>query len=501
MIFKVKASPPAPLHVCCAKCKQRRGEKTRRDGTLPRTSYTVQVLTVMLNLIQHPLQTRGLRVKSAMTRSLTTLLLLIAFCARSFAQEAPPLGLMDAIAEGLENNYSILLAHKSAEVSSNNATLGNAGMLPSVTLNSTLNKSIAENYTKYYDGRIQDRSGKSTNWNGNVALDWTVFDGFAMFANYDRLKELEMMGQENLRASIQQTIASIMNVYFDIVSRQQELVATEHILKISRLRKHSANDRFVAGRVSKVETLSAQVDYNADSASYIRQTEDLRKAKIQLNKLLAREITADFLASDTICIDQTLHFGKIHDKALAENPDVVLSRMSVNVAAFSLKVMEGSRYPRIRLTSNYTMVRSNSETAQVAEGRSGTFNYGASLSMPLFNGLNINRQIKNARLDREAADIRFEQIQKEIEAQVATAYSVYEVNRQLAAFEAANLGLAAENLDISMERYRLGAISAVELRDVQRSYISATNRLIVATYNAKVAETALKLLTGEVMKF
>ena len=71
----------------------------------------------------------------------------------------------------------------------------------------------------------------------------------------------------------------------------------------------------------------------------------------------------------------------------------------------------------------------------------------------------------------------------------------------LAVFEAKNLGLAAENLDISMERYRLGAISAVELRDVQRSYISATNRLLVATYNAKVAETALKLLTGEVMRF
>jgi len=416
-------------------------------------------------------------------------------------QELPQLSLLDAIAEGLGKNYSILLAQISAEVSSNNVTMGNAGMLPLVTLNSTLNKGISSNYTRYYNGDIQDRNGQSFNWNSNVALDWTIFDGLAMFANYDRLQELEMMGQENLRASVQQTIASIMNVYFDIVTRQQELNATEHILKISRLRMHSANDRFIAGKVSKVDLLSAKVDYNADTASYIQQTEGLKKAKIQMNKLLAREITADFLASDTIIIDQTLHYGKLHDLALAENSDVVLSRMSVNVAAFTLKATEGSRYPRVRLTSNYTMVRSNSETTNVAEGRSGTFNYGATLNMPLFNGLNINRQIKNARLDKEAADIRYEQIQKEIEAQVATAYSIYEVNRQQAAFEAKNLGLAAENLDISMERYHWGAISAVELRDVQRSYISATNRLLVATYNAKVAETALKLLTGEVLSF
>ena len=423
-------------------------------------------------------------------------------CIPSFAQEFPQLSLLDAIAEGLENNYSILLAYNNAQVSSNNATMGNAGMLPSLTLNGTVNKGIANSYARFINStNPQERTGaKSTNMNGNVVLDWTVFDGLAMFANYDRLKELEMMGQENLQANIQQTIASIMNVYFDIVSRQMELDATENILKISRLRMYSANDRFMAGRVSKVDLLSSQVDYNADTASYIRQTEDLRKAKIQLNKILAREITADFLASDSITIDQTLQYGKLHDLALAENPDVVLSRMSVNVASFTLKATQGAQYPRVRLTSNYTMVKSQSATGQIEETRSGTFNYGATFSLPLFNGLNISRQIKNARLDKETADIRYEQIQKEIEAQVATAYSTYEVNRKLATFEAANLGLAAENLDISMERYRLGAISAVELRDVQRSYISATNRLLVATYNAKVAETALKLLTGEVLR-
>ncbi|MDR1153880.1 MAG: TolC family protein [Bacteroidales bacterium] len=425
---------------------------------------------------------------------------LFAFCTHSFAQQAPPFSMLDAVTEGLENNYSILLARNSEQVSSNNATIGNAGMLPSVTLNGTLNKGIANSKQTFINGTVQDKTGaRSTNWNGNVALDWTVFDGLAMFANYNRLKELEMMGRENLQASIQQTIASIMNVYFDIVSRQQELEATERILRISRLRTRSARDRFLGGKVSKVDLLSAQVDYNADTASYIQQTEGLKNAKIELNKLLAREITADFSASDSISIDQTLRYGKIHDMALAENPDVVLSRMSVNAAAFSLKATQGSRYPKVRLTSNYTLVKSLSATGQVEENNSKTFNYGATLSMPLFNGWNINREIRNAKLDKEAADIRYEQIQKDIEAQVATAYSTYEVNRKLAAFEAANLTLAAENLDISMDRYRLGAISAVELRDVQRSFISATNRLIVATYNAKIAETALKLLTGEVM--
>ncbi len=429
------------------------------------------------------------------------ILLFTCFCVPSFAQELPSLTLSDAISEGLENNYSIRLARTGEQISSNNATVGNAGMLPSVTLNGTLNKGIADTNQEFIDGRVQDKTGaKSTNLNGNVALDWTVFDGLTMFAKLDRLKELELMGQENLRAEIQQTVSSIMTVYFDIVSRQQEIEAMHHILRISRQRMRSANDLFVGGKVSKVDLLSAKVDYNADTASYIQQREGLKSAKIQLNKLLAREMTTDFSATDTIIIDQSLVYGHIHDKALAENPDVILSRMSVNVASFSLKEAQGARYPKVRLTSNYTMTKLNSESGQIVQNKSNTFNYGATASMPLFNGLNINREIKNARLNKEAADLRYEEIQKEIEAQVATAYSAYEVNRKMATFEAANLNLAAENLDISMDRYRFGAISAIELREVQRSYISATNRLIVAIYNAKVAETALKLLTGEVME-
>ena len=403
------------------------------------------------------------------------------------AQQVQQLSLTDAIAEGLENNFSVLLARNNEQISSNNATHGNAGMLPAVNLNSSVNRAVRG-------------AGSTTNWNSNVAMDWTVFDGYAMFANLDRLKELELMGQENLRATIQQTIATIMNIYFDIVSKQQEIDAYEHILKISRLRLTAADDRFAAGRVSRVDVLSAQVDYNADTASYIRQTEDLRKTKIQLNRLLAREITIDFYASDSIIVDKSLDYVNIHDLALSENPDVALSRMAINVAAFTLKSIEGSQYPRVRLTSNYTLARNYAASDAVGDGSLGTFNYGATLTMPLFNGMNINRQIRNARIELESAQIRQEQIQKDIESQVASAYSTYLVYRDLAAFEASNLKLAAETLELSMERYRLGAISGVELRDMQRSYISATNRVIAATYNAKISETALKLLSGMVFE-
>jgi len=64
--------------------------------------------------------------------------------------------------------------------------------------------------------------------------------------------------------------------------------------------------------------------------------------------------------------------------------------------------------------------------------------------------------------------------------------------------ESENLSVAGENLDAAMERYRVGAISAVQLRDAQRSYLSASNRVVEAAFNAKVAEITLLQLSGAI---
>jgi len=60
-----------------------------------------------------------------------------------------------------------------------------------------------------------------------------------------------------------------------------------------------------------------------------------------------------------------------------------------------------------------------------------------------------------------------------------------------------NLEIARENVEIAMERYRLGILTPLELREAQKAYIDAESRLISALYQAKVAETNLLKLTGQ----
>ncbi len=70
-------------------------------------------------------------------------------------------------------------------------------------------------------------------FDGTLLLDWKLFDGFEMFANYDRMKELEKQGELNAKMNIQNTVANVISTYYLIVKQQKELEASRLALVIS----------------------------------------------------------------------------------------------------------------------------------------------------------------------------------------------------------------------------------------------------------------------------
>src|ERR1035438_8385375 len=78
----------------------------------------------------------------------TILFLLLIFSQEVFAQDL--LNLDQAIAIGLKNNYSIQISNNNATMASNDNYIGNAGILPSLTLNASGNlgsNDVQDNFT------------------------------------------------------------------------------------------------------------------------------------------------------------------------------------------------------------------------------------------------------------------------------------------------------------------------------------------------------------------
>jgi len=68
---------------------------------------------------------------------------------------------------------------------------------------------------------------------------------------------------------------------------------------------------------------------------------------------------------------------------------------------------------------------------------------------------------------------------------------------QLTDLETENLQVATQNYEIAMERYRLGDLAGIELREAQNNLLAAEERLLQAKFNTKLCEISLLQISGQ----
>jgi outer membrane protein len=417
------------------------------------------------------------------------------------------LSLEEAIRIGLENNYAIRIVSKEQEIAENNVTLGNAGILPAVDGRVTrdFSQNDVRNQFEANPPRIVNNS-RNNGANASVLLNWTVFDGGRMFINYNRLRALEKAGALLTKATVENTLADLVDAYFEVVRQARKIQSIEDAIAISEQRVNITQEQYNVGVSAKVEILRAQVDYNADRSALLSQLELLQNAKITLNQLLGRDPDVDFAVIENITVNTLLDIKNINAALLSANPTLQRIQLNRDLALYDLRSARALRYPAVGLVGAYGINRSLQDpvifgnTVGTNESRRVGFNYGITLAVPIFNGLEINRQIQNSRIAVESTTLALQQEQNRLEADIARAYNRYSNRLQLLELEESNLTLAKQNAEIALERYRLGLLTAIELREAQRNLLVAENRLIDIQYEAKAAETELNRIGGNLVQ-
>jgi outer membrane protein len=409
----------------------------------------------------------------------------------------PRFTLKEAIDTALKNNYDIKLINNELLIAKNNVNIGNAGFLPSVGADLSNNGSNQHTIRTPASGPEQELSGvRNTNLTYGVALDWTVFDGFQMFANYDRLKELQKQGEVNTKAVILTTIADVVNAYYALVRQQQLVVARDSAMEISRLRRRIAQTKLELGRGSKLDVLTAIVDFNTDTSFYLQDKNLLKTSMVTLNQIMARDLNFEFRVDQNMNIQNNLLLADLTEKTNQLNPDLQNAFINKRIAELNLKQVKGQRYPVIGVNGGYQISKSESPTGFNQRQRANGITYGLTASVNIFNGFLQRQNERNAKVSINSSELDFNRTSQTINAQLISTFQNYQTNLDLVKVESGNVEVAEQNLEITLEKYRLGSISPLELREAQRSSIDAITRLLNAEYQAKITEISLKELSG-----
>ncbi|MEQ8422515.1 MAG: TolC family protein [Arenibacter algicola] len=406
----------------------------------------------------------------------------------------------EAVQIALENNYQIKIAANELQIDEVSVSVGNAGMLPQVGLNLMDNNSVQYLSQTRSDGSVVERdNAKNNSLNYGIAMDWTLFDGLRMFADYEQLKETQKLGEAQLKQVILNKVGEVMITYFDLVQQKQQLTALDSTIIISEQRVDLAHNRFTIGKASKLEVLNAQVDLNTDETLMQRQKELYVNTKVQLNEYLARDLKIDFEVVPEIFVDQALQLPELETLVEKENPTLQVEQINKRISELELKQTKALRYPTIFASTGYNFGRTESSLGFTTNSNSRGWNYGFGASLNVFDGFNQNRNEKIAKIQIENTEVAIAQRTQELMSLVNTTYQTYLTNISLIELEGKNEAIAQENMEITVEKYRIGIIPTIEFRTAQLNYINAKVRHSNAKFQAKLSEIILKQLAGNLV--
>ncbi len=411
----------------------------------------------------------------------------------------------EAIQIGLQKNYDILVQRKTSDLAGNDNRFAFGAFLPAINANGTYSKNNnnSRNIT-FADVETVREGAKSTNTNGQVQLLWTIFDGTKMFATRKRIEELALLGEVNTRNQMMNTTASIISNYYNITRQKQQLKAVRELMAVSEERVKLAERKLEVGTGGKPELLQAQVDLNSQRTAVLLQEALIQQLKDQLNGALGMQLPDAFDVADTIPLNLNLTMEEILTGIEETNQALLAQKKNIDVANLVLRENRATRSPIISLVGAYNFNRSENElaTSPIAQKftQNNGYNYGATVSIPIMNQMNVNRLISAAKINLERQRVIYGQQLTIATVGVRNAFSNYDYARKSLMIQEQNILLAKENVYIALEGFKRGITTALDLRTAQQSLADAYNQLIVARYNAKISETELLRLKGALLR-
>jgi outer membrane protein len=412
------------------------------------------------------------------------------------------LSLRNAIDLALQNNFDVRIAERESKMAQNNVSLGNAGFLPTLGLNAIQNNSNNAVEQVFLDGRnLANPAARTRTLNANADLDWVVFDGLSMFHSYERLRELRQLGTINERIFKDNAISITSSAYYDVVRQMAQIRAFEDAVAISQARLDLAKARYEVGTGSRLEYLSAQVDYNVDYSALLNQQQVFENAKITLNQIIGINLNSGFVLSDSIIqLTDQYQLTQLIENAYSLNPALQQAQSFMRVANLDTRIVRAARYPTLILDAAYQYSQFTSDAGFLTSNRSRGYSYGFTARFNLFNGLNQRRLEQNVLTMFQTSELRFESLKLAIEGDVLRAFNLYRNGLQRVALDQASLELARESTELALERYKIGVTTPLELREAQRNTTAAETRWIETLYNAKIAEINLLILSGNISR-
>ncbi len=417
------------------------------------------------------------------------------------AQETTLLTKEEAVAETLQNNFGITIASNNLLIAENNKSILNSGFLPSLTGNAGANYNIEDQEVTFQDGRTNVVDGaETTRYNASLNFNYTLFDGLGRWYDYKRLKEQYNLSELQVRETIENTLLQLFTVYYEVARITENVTVLEETFQNTKDRLTRAEFGFEYGQNNKLDVLNAEVDIVTDSINLMNSRQQLQNTKRDLSVVLNTNLERNFKVDTTVVFTDSLVLENFLQEADTNNVRLLQAEKNIKISDFNYRASKSVYLPTVGLTGSYGWNEGQFPSTSFASSNNTVgFAAGVSLSWSLFDGGRGITGVKNAKVEYANQELFRSQIVSEVKRDIANAKGDYENRYAIYQLQEKNVNTARNNYERSNERYKLGQITSLELRQAQINLLNAQTNKNLAKYQAKLAELQLLQLTGQLL--
>jgi outer membrane protein len=431
------------------------------------------------------------------TLKISILLLLVS----SIAQAQEVWTLDQCIERAIDKNISIKQYQADLESTKLGKTTAVAKFLPSLNLGGSHSWNIGLNQN-ITTGTLENMTTTSASMNANVGID--LFNGLQDIQQLYRANLSILASKYQLEDMKENTSLMVANAYLQILFNKESLGVQQSQLSIANEELVIANERLNNGIIPKGDVLEIEANLATIEQNVVVAEHNYHLSKIALTQLLLIDDVENFEVAiqPDINIENTIlntSINTIYNTAVTNRNDVKLAETNLKIAKKDLAIARAGLMPKLSgfYTYNSRVLFDDPNDISHQLDMNAGQNFGLQLSIPIFNGMGNNTNIKRSKINIQKSKYALEQVKLDLENTINQAYT--DAKGSLKAYQAADKTLKARKLayEYAKERFDNGGMNTFNFLQAQQRYEAAQSELIKSKYNYIFKLKVLEFYFGE----
>ncbi|OQA90978.1 MAG: Outer membrane protein TolC precursor [Elusimicrobia bacterium ADurb.Bin231] len=298
--------------------------------------------------------------------------------------------------------------------------------------------------------------------------------------------------EEEYRKTKQEVIYKTKEAFYRYILARQMVSISKEAFDVTEAHLKVIEKFYDEGRSSSYDVSRAKVSLANTKTNLIRAENDFNLAKQSLvNILNIKEKDVDF-SGDLEYVPLDIDLDSLLNDAMNSRPELNQIMLLEDISKSLVKLTSAGNKPNIAVTGYTEWQNTKWET----KGWYNTWTTMAILTVPIFDGFSTFQKTKQAKSNLEQVKLSKEALEEGIKLEVRAAYLNYKQAKESIEANKENVATAKENLDTAQERYKLGLMSDIEVRDAQFALTQAETNYTQALYDYNIALASVEKARG-----